>query len=254
MNECPKSRFSDRGNVSLVLRLSAISRFMRVVFLRFFCAVIALMLAVVTPLYAQSDPFRWMDFHSQKDQDIIVWVTRSLSEQDWTAIREIGVQYDAALVVTTMRPTPQSPANADTFTVWSVSLTSHVVAPLLKGVNLRWLERMRFAPGAPLEPAILYDNCRDCSAQTYFTAFYYDLSHHMWAARWLRGSDAAPVWAPARQPASPGPRFARRWPIPTDGNWWAPGTTLTTETKSRPRIMFTATIWTPRTARSGLSC
>ena len=168
---------------------------MRVVFPRLFCGFIAAILAVATPSYAQQDPFRWMDFHSQKDQDIIVWVTRSLSEQDWTAIREIGVQYDAALVVTTYRATPQSPANNDTFTVWSVSLTSHVVAPLLKGVNLRWLERMRFAPGAPLEPAILYDNCRDCAAQTYFTAFYYDLSHHVWAARWMRGSDAAPVWS-----------------------------------------------------------
>ncbi len=122
---------------------------MRVVFLRLFCGFIIAILAVATPSRAQQDPFRWMDFHSQKDQDIIVWVTRSLAVEDWTAIREIGVQYDAALVVTTLRPTPQSPANADTFTVWSVSLTSHVVAPLLKGVNLRWLDRMRFANGEP---------------------------------------------------------------------------------------------------------
>jgi hypothetical protein len=156
---------------------------------------IAAILAVATPLCAQQDPFRWMDFHSQKDQDIIVWVTRSLAVEGWTAIREIGVQYDAALVVTTLRPTPQSPANADTFTVWSVSLTSHVVAPLLKGVNLRWLDRMHFADGAPEELAALYDNCGDCAAQTYFTAFYYDLKHHMWSARWLRGGQGVPLWS-----------------------------------------------------------
>jgi hypothetical protein len=156
---------------------------------------IAAMLAVAAPLYAQQDPFRWMDFHSQKDQDIIVWVTRSLAVEDWTAIREIGVQYDAALVVTTLRPMPQSPANADTFTVWSVSLTSHVVAPLLKGVNLRWLDRMHFADGAPEELTALYDNCGDCAAQTYFTAFYYDLQHHMWTARWLRGGQGIPLWS-----------------------------------------------------------
>jgi hypothetical protein len=136
-----------------------------------------------------------MDFHSQKDQDIVVWVTRSLAVEDWTAIREIGVQYDAALVVTTLRPTPQSPANADTFTVWSVSLTSHVVAPLLKGVNLRWLDRMHFADGAPEELAALYDNCGDCAAQTYFTSFYYDMQHHMWTARWLRGGQGIPLWS-----------------------------------------------------------
>ena len=130
-----------------------------------------------------------------------------------------------------MRPAPQSPANADTFTVWSVSLTSHVVAPLLKGVNLRWLEGCALH-GRPLEPAILYDNCRDCSAQTYFTAFYYDLSHHMWAARWLRGSDAAPVWGASPPAGVSWTQVCTRWPIPTDGNWWAPGTTLLRKPKA----------------------
>jgi hypothetical protein len=156
---------------------------------------IAAMLAVAAPLSAQQpDPFRWMDFHSQKDQDIVVWVTRSLEPEKWTAIREIGVQYDAALVVTTLRATPQSPANADTFTVWSVSLTTHAITLLLKGVNLRWLEWMRFADGAPLELGVLYDDCRDCAASTYFTAYYYDATRHTWAARWMRGAEAAPVW------------------------------------------------------------
>jgi hypothetical protein len=168
---------------------------MRVVFPRLFCGFIAAILAVATPLCAQQDPFRWMDFHSQKDQDIIVWVTRSLTVENWTAIREIGVQYDAALVVTTLRPTPQSPANADTFTVWSVSLTSHVVAPLLKGANLRWLDRTRFSDGLQEELTALYDNCGDCAAQTYFTAFYYDIKHHMWSARWLRGGQGIPLWS-----------------------------------------------------------
>jgi hypothetical protein len=168
---------------------------MRVVFPRLFCGLIAAMLTVATPSFSQQDPFRWMDFHSQKDQDIIVWVTRSLAVEDWTAIREIGVQYDAALVVTTLRPAPQSPANADTFTVWSVSLTSHVVAPLLKGVNLRWLDKMHFADGMPEELAALYDNCRDCAAQTYFTSFYYDMQHHMWSARWLHGGQGVPLWS-----------------------------------------------------------
>ena len=92
---------------------------MRVVFPRLFCGLIAAMLTVATPSFSQQDPFRWMDFHSQKDQDIVVWVTRSLAVENWTAIREIGVQYDAALVVTTIgprrnrRPTPTpSPCGA----------------------------------------------------------------------------------------------------------------------------------------------
>ena len=151
--------------------------------------------------YTQQDPFRWMDFHSPEDQSVIVWVTRALDAEKWTAIREIGVQFDAALVVTTLRATPQSQANADTFSMWSVSLTTHAVTPLLKGANLRLLDWMRFAESAPPELGALYDNCNECGADTYLTALYYDFSQHVWAARWMRGTQAVPVWS-AKQPAA----------------------------------------------------
>jgi hypothetical protein len=157
----------------------------------------AAMLVLAAPLAAQqqsTDTFRWMDFHSPKDENIVVWVTRSLEVEKWTAIREIGVLYDAALVVTTDRATPQSPPGDDSFTIWNVSLTSHAVTPLLKGVNLRWFDPQRFAAGASEELTVLYDNCRDCAASTYFTAFHYDFSRHMWAARWMRGGQGVPVW------------------------------------------------------------
>jgi len=142
----------------------------------------------------QSDTFRWINFHSQQDQDIVVWVTRSLQVDPWTAIREIGVKYDAALVVTTQRATPQSLPADDTFTVWSASLTSHVVAQLLTGVNLRLFDWERFADGVSEDLTALYDNCRNCSSSTYFTAFYYDVARHAWGARWINGGQGAPVW------------------------------------------------------------
>jgi hypothetical protein len=162
---------------------------------------IVAVLARSAPVFAQQAPdnFRWVDFHSAKDQDVIVWVTRSLAVEDWTAIREIAVEYDAALVVTAKRATPQSPANEDSFTVWSVSLVNHGSTRLLTGVNLRWLDWMRFADGAPDELAILYDNCRECAANTYFTAFHYDAAQHGWAARWMRGGQGAPVWSAATE-------------------------------------------------------
>ncbi len=90
----------------------------------------------------------------------MIWVTRSLAVEKWTAIREIGVVYDAALVVTTDRAKPQSTPSNDTFTIWNVSLTSHAVAPLLTGVNLRWFEWEHFASSAPEELTLLYDNCQ----------------------------------------------------------------------------------------------
>jgi hypothetical protein len=155
------------------------------------------MFIVAAPLPAQQTPenFRWVDFHSAKDQSVIVWATRSLEPENWTAIREIGVEYDAALVVTTLRANPQSLPAADTFTVWSVSLTNHSLAPLLKGVNLRLLDWMLLSDGRPRELAALYDDCAECAATSFFTAFHYDLQQHMWTARWMRGSQAAPVWS-----------------------------------------------------------
>lgn len=168
---------------------------MRGVFRAVIVVFAAAVLAAAVPARAQQaqEAFRWIDFHSPQDQDVVVWVTRSLEAEKWTAIREIGVQYDAALVLTTMRATPQSAANADTFAVWSISLTNHSVTALLKGVNLRWSGWLRFAASAPQEPGILYDNCAECAVTTYFTSFHYDVTQHAWTPRWMSGGQGIAV-------------------------------------------------------------
>lgn len=145
----------------------------------------------------ETGPFHWVDFHSDKDQSYVVWVTRAMADEKWTAIREIGVEYDAALVVTTERSAPDASPATDTFSVWNVNLTNHAKTPLLKGVNLRWLGWMQMREGAPRELAALFDDCRDCAATTYFTTFHYDLQQHIFMPRWVRGSGAAPVWTSA---------------------------------------------------------
>jgi hypothetical protein len=150
-------------------------------------------------LFAQQAPdaFRWIDFHfaSKSDQAVLTWVTRSLTVENWTSIREIGVEYDAALVITTTRSNPQSLPAADTFTVWSLSLTNHSYVPLIKGVNLRLLDWLLLDDGHPRELAALYDDCADCQASTYFTAFHYDMEKHAWTTRWTHGNQAALVWS-----------------------------------------------------------
>jgi hypothetical protein len=152
---------------------------------------------LASPLSAQPAPdaFRWIDFHSASDKDVVTWVTRSLTVEKWSAIREIGVEYDAALVVTTTRSNPQSLPAADTFTIWSLSLTNHSYVPLIKGVNLRLLDWMLLDDGHPRELAALYDDCTDCQPSTYFTAFHYDMEKHAWAVRWMRGPQAILVWS-----------------------------------------------------------
>lgn len=146
------------------------------------------------PAQQGPDAFHWVDFHSAADQSVITWINRSMAVEDWSAIREIGVEYDSAIVVTTKRANPQAAANADSFAIWSASLTDHSIAPLLKGANLHWLDWMRFADSAPEELALTYDNCRDCQANTYFTALHYDVKTHSWAARWMRSGEGAPLW------------------------------------------------------------
>lgn len=160
-------------------------------------AVIAAVAVSALPLSAQETPenFRWIDFHAPKDQDVVLWVTKALEAEKWTAIREIGVQYDAALVVTTLRQGPQAMVSSDTFNVWSVSLTNHLVTALIKGVNLRLLDWMLFSIGKPRELGALYDDCNECNASLFFTSFYYDQRQHGWSARWLRGTQAVPLQA-----------------------------------------------------------
>src|SRR3569833_2753923 len=88
------------------------------------------------------DNFRWVDFHSPNDQDVVNWVMRALQSQKWTSIREIGVEYDQALVITTSRSSPQSSPSRDSFSIWSVSLANRVLLFLVDGTNLRlvvWL-------------------------------------------------------------------------------------------------------------------
>jgi hypothetical protein len=158
---------------------------------------VVLALAGITfPGTAQApDTFRWIDFHSQNDQDVVVWVTRALDNEKWTAIREIGVQYDAALVITTLRATPQAAPNRDTFTIWSVSLSDRKLTHIVDGANLRLMDWLLLNVGQGRELGALYDDCNDCQATTYFTAFHYDLRRHTFAGRWMEGGKAVPVWA-----------------------------------------------------------
>jgi len=96
----------------------------------------------------------------------------------------------------------QSPVatRADTFTVWSLSLTNHSYVPLLKGVNLRYLDWMLFDDGHPRELAAIYDDCTDCQPSTYFTA-----STTTW-----RSTPGSPAGCAATRPSSSGARTCPR--------------------------------------------
>jgi hypothetical protein len=144
------------------------------------------------------EAFHWIDFHDPKDAPTVAWVTQALKAEKWTAIREIGAQWDSALVITSERKTPQSTPPTDTYTVWSVSLAKHDVQPLLHGMNPRILNWTTF--GGPYQQApelpLVYDDCYGCDApSTFFTTLYYNFPAHAWRARWTRGDQAAALWS-----------------------------------------------------------
>lgn len=149
------------------------------------------------PCAAQApDNFRWVDFQSAGDRDVVNWVTRALQEQKWTAIREIGVEYDQALVITTNRNSAQGTPNRDSFSIWSVSLANRAVTHIIDGTNLKIADWLLLDVTSPRELSLLYDDCNDCDATTYFTTLHYDLRQHTWAARWLRGGGKTiAVWS-----------------------------------------------------------
>jgi len=142
--------------------------------------------------------FHWVDFHDPADAKYVTWVTKELTAEKWSAIREIGVQWDSAIVVTSLRATPQSPPPSDTYTVWAVALAKHSVQPLLHGASPHILNWTTFggASSAVPELALMYDDCFGCDApSTFFTTLYYSFTDHAWRARWMRGDQGAALWS-----------------------------------------------------------
>ncbi len=146
------------------------------------------------------EAFHWVNFHDPKDAPTIAWVTQSLTAEKWTAIREIGVQWDSAIVITSLRKTPQATPPLDVQTIWAVSLSKKEAQPLLHAANpriLNWTTFGGYYQQAP-ELALVYDDCYGCETpSTYFTTLYYNFHDHAWRARWMRGDQAAPLWSTA---------------------------------------------------------
>ncbi len=171
------------------------TRLPRLAFLPGFVPALLLILLLSGSLAAgaQTAPqsFHWIDFRATADAPTVRWVSDSLAGQSYSALREIGVQWDAALVVTTQRATPQSSPASDRFTLWSVSLSHRQVIALVSGYQLAYRSWLTFGSQILPELGLTWQNCLQCDASLFFTAAYYSPTDHAWRLRWMRGSDGA---------------------------------------------------------------
>lgn len=149
---------------------------------------------VATAVRAQvAEGFNWVDLKT--DSAKVAAVAKALEGEKYTALREIGVAGDAALVVTARRDNPTSRPELDHYTVYSVNLTDGSASPLLNGSRLRLLDWERFLRDGQPELVATYDDCTQCTATTFLTAFYLDPKTKQWEARWKREKAGAPLAA-----------------------------------------------------------
>ena len=139
------------------------------------------------------DGFAWVDLKT--DTQTVSRVTTLLSNKPYTALREIGLLGQQALVITTLRKDPIAQPGDDTFTAWSVSLHDGTVEQILDGANPKYIDWQKMYDYDSPELLATYDDCTQCRATTFLTAFYFDRKTKRWHARWPREVAGAPLYS-----------------------------------------------------------
>jgi hypothetical protein len=125
--------------------------------------------------------FHWINF--KQETAIVSRVSLALHTEDYSAIREIGLVADSALVFTTAREPGWATPEGDAWSVYSVSMGDLKLRKLVSGYGLRVVDWVRFVPAANGDLAITYLDCYECEPATLFTAFHYDQKEG-WRVRW----------------------------------------------------------------------
>jgi hypothetical protein len=139
------------------------------------------------------DGFAWVDMKA--DAKTVERVNYLLANKPYTAIREIGLIGQQALVITTLRKDPIANPLSDSFTAYGVSLHDGSVEELLDGTNLKYIDWQKFYDYDTPELIALYDDCAQCKATSFLTAFYIDRKTRRWGARWRREVAGAPIYS-----------------------------------------------------------
>jgi hypothetical protein len=139
--------------------------------------------------------FSWTDL--RQDNERVAAVTKSLEGEKFTALREIAVVGDAALVITSTRANPTAKPEQDQYAVYGLDLKAPDQKPdlLVTGTHLQIRDWLRFIREGDTELVATYDDCSDCRATTFLTSFYVDEKSKKWRARWPREVAGAPLFS-----------------------------------------------------------
>ncbi len=148
-----------------------------------------LMLILLLRLSAESqvpDGFRWVDL--RREVSTVANIANALKGENYTAIREIGVWGEFALVMTAWRESGQATPLGDEWAVYSVSQRDWNAKELISGYNLEIKDWISFQSNGTQDLGVVYMDCWECEPGSLFTALHYD-PREGWRARWTNDKD-----------------------------------------------------------------
>ena len=130
--------------------------------------------------------FRWVDF--KRESATVQKVEQALKSEDYTAIREILLKDEFALVMAVRRESWQATPAEDQWLVYSVSTKSGDVRKLLSAYDLQTKSWFQFYSRDTQDLGITYLHCDECEPASLFTVLHYD-HRDGWRARWANKED-----------------------------------------------------------------
>jgi hypothetical protein len=122
--------------------------------------------------------FSWVSIET--DQATMAVVRRAVHGASITAIREVGVKGEFAIVMTVSREQGAPTPDYDLWSIYNVSMTTGTAQILVSGYGVKLLDWIGRNSD---ELAITYYSCWECEATTMFTTLHFkpDVG---WGARW----------------------------------------------------------------------
>jgi hypothetical protein len=114
-------------------------------------------------------------------------VRRALQGEAFTAIREVCVEENFALVMTAWREGGSPTPDYDLWTLYNISLATGKRETLASGYGVKLLD---WIGSGQKELAISYFHCWECEASTLFTTLHF-VEGRGWRARWHEGKQDA---------------------------------------------------------------